>query len=160
MVCVIVVLASFSERTSVLSVSGQSPPRDSVATSRSGGAISRYTPPIPISVPSERRQTKCHAPPGRRSISQTGMVQPLGPNIQCGGCSGLVQASKTSPRGAATTRVLTNSPSDGVVNVVARALFVVLIVTGSFELPPPISSPPIPSRNCHRSSCPCPRTGG
>src|SRR5207245_11457837 len=99
LVCVIVVLPAFSVRTSVLSVSGQSPPHDSVATSRSGGAISRYTPPIPISVPSERRQTKCHAPPGRRSISQTGRVQPLGPNIQCGGSLGVVHAWTPSPGG-------------------------------------------------------------
>src|SRR6266566_2171864 len=46
------------------------------------------------------------------------MVQPLGP-IQCGRCSGLVNASKTSRRGASTTRVTTTSRSDGVVNVVA-----------------------------------------
>src|SRR6266545_6909511 len=121
-VCVIVVLPSSSERIRVLRVSGQSPPHDSVETSRSGGVISRYTPRIPISVPSERRQTKCHIPPARRSISQTGMVQPLGPNIQCGRCLGSVQASKTSLRGASTTRAMTISRSDGVVNVVARTL--------------------------------------
>jgi hypothetical protein len=90
-----------------------------VETSRSGGVISRYTPRIAISVPSERRQTKCLAPPGRRSISQTGMVQPFGPSIQCGTCPGLVQASQTSLRGASTTRVMTISRSDGVLNVVA-----------------------------------------
>src|SRR2546428_4845861 len=115
----------FREGPSVLGFSSQSPPHDSVATSRSGGAISRYTPRIPISVPSERRQTKCHAPPGRRSISQTGRVQPLGPNIQCGGGSGLVHPSETSPPGAAPTRVLPLSPSHGGAHVVARALLVV-----------------------------------
>src|SRR5271157_3996149 len=57
-----VVLPSSSERVSVLSVSGQSPPHDSVDTSRSGGVISRYTPRISISLPSEWRQPKRHVP--------------------------------------------------------------------------------------------------
>src|SRR6266851_6451200 len=109
---------------SVLTVSGQGPPHDSVQTSRSGGVISRYTPRISMSVPSARRQTKCHAPPRRRSISQTGMVQPSGPSIHCGTCLGLVQASKTSRRGASNTRVMTTSWSEGVVKVVGLALSV------------------------------------
>ena len=35
----------------------------------------------------------------------TGIVQPSGPSIQFGRCSGLVQASKTSARGAAIEAV-------------------------------------------------------
>src|SRR6266542_1968057 len=123
-----VVLPSFSERLNVLSVSGQSAPHDSVVTTRSGGTISLYTPRIPISVPLERRQTKRHVPPSRRSISHTGMVQPSGPNIQFGTCSGFVNASKTSLRGASTTRVMTTSRSDGVVNVVVPALLSVAML--------------------------------
>ena len=53
---VIVFLPSSSARTSVLSVSGQSSPHDSVWTYRSGGVISRYTPHISIPVPSGPRQ--------------------------------------------------------------------------------------------------------
>src|SRR5688572_19688691 len=70
----------------------------------------------------------CRAPPGRRSISHTGMVQPSGPSSQLGTCSGLVKASHTSRRGASNTRVATISTSDGVVNVVVPMLFAVTIV--------------------------------
>src|ERR1700674_3952102 len=56
------------------------------------------------------------------------MVQPLGPNIQWGRCSGLVQASKTSRRGASKTRVMTTSRSDGVVNVVTPTLVAVAMM--------------------------------
>src|SRR5258708_15178631 len=57
----------------------------------------------------ERRQ-KCRTPPGRTSILQNGSVESLGPN-QRARCSGSVQASKTSSRGAAKTRVRTSSCS-------------------------------------------------
>src|SRR5918992_1490745 len=75
------------------------------------------------------RQTKCHAPPGRRSISQTGIVHPSGPVIQCGTCSGFVQASQTRRRGASTTRVMTTSRSVGVVSVVVPTLFAFAVAT-------------------------------
>src|SRR5262249_43391238 len=51
------------------------------------------------------------------SISQESIVIHLGPH-QCGTCSGLVTASKTSLRGASKTRVMTISRSDGIVSVV------------------------------------------
>src|SRR5262249_14055778 len=56
------------------------------------------------------------------------MVQPSGPISQCGTCSGLVQASQTSRRGASTTRVMTTSRSDGVVNVVTPTLLAAAIL--------------------------------
>src|ERR1700687_3365492 len=124
MVSVIVVLPSSSVRINVLSVSGHVPPQDSVETSRSGGLISLYTPRISISVPSPRRHTQRCAPPGRRSISQTGIVQPSGSSIQRGRCLGLVQASKTSLRGASKTRVTTASRSVGGLSFKAQALFI------------------------------------
>src|SRR5262245_23500205 len=122
-----VVLPSASVSVSVLIVSGHSGPHRSVLTSRSGGITSRYVPPISISPPSELRHPKCQAPPGRRSISQRGIVHPSGPSIQCGRCSGLVQHSHTSSRGASTTRVMTIWLSVGVVNVVIPVLFAMTI---------------------------------
>src|SRR5688500_4751582 len=47
-------------------------------------------------------------PPGRRSISQYGVVVPFGPHQRFKG-SGSVQALKTSSRGASKTRVMTRS---------------------------------------------------
>src|SRR5579885_3214877 len=66
--------------------------------------------PLPL------RQRKCQAPPGRRSISQMGIVQPSGPSSHCGTCCGSVHAAQTSRRGASNTRVITISRSDGVLN--------------------------------------------
>ena len=67
-----------------------------VAAPRLGGdePLGRHDLPIhaahrPSRCRRHLRQTNRHAPPGRRSISQTGMVQPAGPSIQCGRCSGL-----------------------------------------------------------------------
>src|ERR1700690_1870610 len=117
MVMVAVVFPACSVRTSVLMVSGHSGPQDSLETRRSGGLTSRYSPRISISLPLEWRQTKCQEPPGRRSTSQTGIVQPSGPSIQWGRYLGLVQASKTSLRGAWKTRVMRTSRSAGVVTV-------------------------------------------
>src|SRR2546422_11146654 len=54
-------------------------------------------------------------------MSQTGSVKPLGPN-QRRRCSGLVNASKTSARGASKTRVRTTSRSDGIVSCMVRLL--------------------------------------
>src|SRR5213593_4495483 len=83
----------------------------------SGATISRYTPPIPMSVPSlSLRHTQRYLPPTRTSISHTGIDQPGGPNSHCLTSSGLVWASKTSRRGASNTRVITISRSPGVVS--------------------------------------------
>src|SRR5579859_8138982 len=48
------------------------------------------------------------APPGRRSISQIGAVNPLGPH-QRASRSGCVHALNTSSRGASNVRVMTSS---------------------------------------------------
>src|ERR1700754_2883982 len=56
------------------------------------------------------------------------MVQPSGPSIQFGTCSASVNASKTSLRGASNTRVIATSLSEGVVNVVVPASFVVSMI--------------------------------
>src|SRR5260370_37460718 len=60
------------------------------------------------------RWTQRKAPFGRRSISQTASGTPLGSH-QCATCSALVQASKTTVRGASKMRVITISRSVGVV---------------------------------------------
>src|SRR5579885_1222692 len=79
--------------------------------------------PLPL------RQRKCQAPPGRRSISQMGIVQPSGPSSHCGTCCGSVHAAQTSRRGASNTRVITISRSDGVLNRVRPiSLFAATIV--------------------------------
>src|SRR5215472_1485969 len=142
MVMATLVLPSVSEKTTVLRVSGQSPPQDSVETTRSGGFTSRYVPRISISMPSDWRHTKCQAPPGRRSISQTGMVHPGGPSNHWGTYRGLVQASKTRRRGALKTRHKTISRSLGVVtckvaeSLMAPALWLLIGLpqTGDFDL--------------------------
>src|SRR5580693_3247111 len=59
------------------------------------------------------RLTQRKAPFGRRSISQTASGRPLGSH-QCATCSALVQASKTTARGASKMRVITISRSVGV----------------------------------------------
>src|SRR4051794_13153778 len=48
------------------------------------------------------------APPGRTSISQTGLVKPCGPHHRAT-CRGSVHTWNTSARGAARTRVRTSS---------------------------------------------------
>src|SRR5579871_3837968 len=90
-------------------------------------------PRISSSSPSAWRQTKRQAPPGRRSISQTGIVQPSGPSSHCGTCRGSVHAAQTSRRGASNTRVITISRSDGVLKRVRpisvfAATFVLLLL--------------------------------
>src|SRR5580693_7381560 len=63
--------------------------------------------------PSGARWTQRKTPFGRRSISQTVSGTPLGSH-QCVTCSGFVQASKTTARGASKMRVITISRSVGV----------------------------------------------
>src|SRR6267378_2216829 len=72
---------------------------------------------MPMVVPSWPSHTKRYAPPTLKSISQTGIVQPGGPRSQRLTSSGLVQASKTSLRGALKTRVIAISRSEGVVTL-------------------------------------------
>src|SRR5580704_3471962 len=125
------------------------------------------------SPPLGARWTHRKAPFGRRSISQTASGRPLGSH-QCATCSALVQASKTTARGASKMRVITISRSVGVViftvpmffigdlSLSLRAstvlllllrLFQVSIQAGKFLLPEaakglhPVSD--ILERNCH-----------
>src|SRR3954451_8502348 len=124
-------------------VSGQSSLHLSVVTSRSGGTISRYVPVMVISSPPVWRQLNRNAPPGRRSISQPVIVQSAGP-IQRGRCSGRVQASKTSRRGAANTLVTAISVSDGVLKVVASPI-VTLLELGEVGVQPRVAGVPEPA---------------
>src|SRR5215216_7150479 len=71
--------------------------------------------------PSGRRETKRHAPPVRRSTSQTSSDQPVGP-YQHRTSSGFVHASKTRLGGASKTRVMRTSRSEGVVMVSAPSV--------------------------------------
>src|SRR6185437_9050577 len=81
-----------------------------VKTSRSGSTTSRYTPPHGCSVPSGERITICQEPPTRASASQTGFVNPFGPN-HFARCLGSVHALNTSSRGASKIRVMVISLS-------------------------------------------------
>src|SRR6516164_5702736 len=74
------------------------------------------------SPPSGARFTQRKAPPGRKSISQTASGTPLGSH-QRATCSALVQASKTSARGASKSRVTTIWRSLGAVIVTGPMLF-------------------------------------
>src|ERR1700692_2340479 len=80
------------------------------------------------SPPSGARWTQRKTPFGRRSISQTASGTPLGSH-QCATAPGLVQASKTTARGASKMRVITISRSVGV------AIFTVaMFFTGDLSL--------------------------
>src|SRR4029077_12653679 len=69
------------------------------------------------------------APPGRKSNSQTGLVNPWGPHHRAT-CFGSVHTLNTSSRGASNTRVSTNScPSFAVKLVVATVFLLLLHVT-------------------------------
>ena len=112
---VIVVFPSSSVRVMVSTLMLPGAPSNSkVQTIFSGGTISRNSPRKAYSFPSASALTKRYLPPGRRSISQTGIVWPLGPHHSFM-CSGLVIASNTSSRGASNVRVMTISVSEGVV---------------------------------------------
>src|SRR5277367_992017 len=121
-----VVLPACSEKTIVTSVSPsvQSSSQISVNTSRSGGAISRKTPLMPMSCPSPWPQTKRRPPPGFRFILQTARRQSSGPYNQRFTSSGLVQASKTRWRGASKTRIIATSRSLGVVTFKVPLFFI------------------------------------
>src|SRR5277367_6319182 len=125
-VCVSVVLAACSEKTIVTSVSPsvQSSSHISVKTSRSGGAISRKTPLIPMSSPLPWLQTKRRPPPGFRFILQTVSRQSSSPYNQRFTSSGLVQASNTRCRGASKTRIIATSRSLGVVTCKVPLFFI------------------------------------
>src|SRR5579864_645607 len=85
------------------------------------------------SPPSGARFTQRKAPFGRKSISQTASGTPLGSH-QCATCSALVQASKTTARGASKSRFITIWLSPGVV-----------IVTGPMLSNGAVSLSPLPS---------------
>src|SRR5271170_6827040 len=121
-----VVLPARSEKTIVTSVSPsvQSSSQISVNTSRSGGAISRKTPLMPMSCPSPWLQTKRRPPPGFRFILQTARRQSSVPYNQRFTSSGLVQASKTRWRGASKTRIIATSRSLGVVTFKVPLFFI------------------------------------
>src|SRR5580658_667988 len=125
-VCVSVVLPACSEKTIVTSVSPsvQSSSHISVKTSRSGGAISRKTPLIPMFSPLPWLQTKRRPPPGFRFILQTVSRQSSSPYNQCFTSSGLVQASNTRCRGASKTRIIATSRSLGVVTFKVPLFFI------------------------------------
>src|SRR5215472_10513176 len=74
------------------------------------------------SPPSGARFTQRKAPFGRKSISQMASGTPLGSH-HCVTCSALVQASKTTARGASKSRVTTIWRSLGVVIVTGPMLF-------------------------------------
>src|ERR1700732_1343833 len=93
-----------------------------VKTRREGGTISRKTPFIGYSAPSGARMTILSAPPGLRSISQTGLVKVFGPH-HFASCFGSVHALNTSSRGALKTRVMVSSRS-------ANVFLSALLVTG------------------------------
>src|SRR5271163_243721 len=102
----------------------QSSSHSSVNISRSGGAISRKTPLIPMPFSSPWRHSKRVAPPTRRSISQTAKRQSSGPYNQRFKSSGFVQASKTKCRGASKMRVIVISRSLGVVTFSVPLFFI------------------------------------
>ena len=79
-----------------------------VQTSRSFGTTSRMLPPFVIRSPSGDCITLRKMPPGRRSISTSGVVHGAGVN-HCISISGVVQAFHTSSRGTSTTRSSTRS---------------------------------------------------
>src|SRR5437867_11060073 len=66
-------------------------------------------------------------PPTRKSILQTGVVNPLGP-YQRMNCSGSAQAFQTSSRGASNMRSMTSACcSDSAAGLLASAILVLLL---------------------------------
>src|SRR5260370_30340811 len=66
------------------------------------------------------------APPGRKSNSQTGLVNPRGPH-HCATCFGSVHTLNTSSRGASNSRVNTNSCSSFVMMLPVAMLFLLFL---------------------------------
>src|SRR6266851_9000109 len=66
------------------------------------------------------------APPGRKSNSQTGLVNPRGPH-HCATCFGSVHTLNTSSRGASNTRVSANSFSLLVLMLPVAMVFLLLL---------------------------------
>src|SRR5207247_4591600 len=75
-------------------------------TSRSGATISRKKLLVQKSRRAGDRMQLRYLPPTRRSILQTGVVNPFGP-YQRAKCPGSVHAFQTSSRGTSKTRVMT-----------------------------------------------------
>src|SRR3989337_1539539 len=106
---------------------------DSVATNRSSGTISRYTPAVWYSCPSGDCMPIKRRTPTCRSISQTCDVIPAGP-YQRMKCSGSVHARHTSSRGASNTRSITTPSSAVPTGVLSPAALVRLLATlSSFQ---------------------------
>src|SRR5215470_4561093 len=85
--------------------------------------ISRYSPPFQNSWPSGILPQMRNFPPTRKSISQKGEVQPLGPH-HCITYFGSVHAFQTSSRGASKTLVIT----------IRSVSFIVLFVISDLSL--------------------------
>src|SRR5260370_12893330 len=66
------------------------------------------------------------APGGRKSNSQTGLVNPRGPH-HCATCFGSVHTLNTSSRGASNSRVNTNSCSSFVMMLPVAMLFLLFL---------------------------------
>src|ERR1700681_3853638 len=72
-------------------------------------------------------------PPGRMSDSCDVTVKPRGATCQCCRCSGLVQHSKTSSRGASNRRVMTSSFCADSVTAPAFALLAAMFLLLLFQ---------------------------
>src|SRR5919112_249297 len=86
--------------------------KESVKTSSSGAMTSRNTPVTQKSRPPGERMQRRKVPPGRRSMSQYGIVKPSGPHQRLTR-SGSVHARNTSSRGTSKSRVTTSSSGRG-----------------------------------------------
>src|SRR5262249_11061989 len=109
--------------TSKVGVDGRKPgARTIVHTSLRFGTISRKQPTLLISCPSGERITVRKMPPGRRSISQSTVIQGTGVNHFLT-CSGTVHAAQTRSGGTSTTRSRSKSRrgSNGEVAVTSSA---------------------------------------
>src|SRR3989442_11601517 len=74
------------------------------------------------------------APPGRKSNSQTGLVNPWGPH--CATCFGSVHNLNTSSRGASNTRVSTNSCSSFAMMFPVAMLFLLFLYVAQIVIQP------------------------
>src|SRR2546430_16169360 len=99
------------------------------------------------------------APPGRKSNSQTGLVNPWGPH-HCATCFGSVHTLNRSSLGASKIRVSTSSCSFSFVAVfpVAKLLLLILyvaqIVVKPSKLPLP-ETPEVPAPSANSLKRPC-----
>src|SRR5215203_3034778 len=97
---------------------------------RSGSMISWYVDAPQLVSPSGLRMQYCQVPPTRKSISQTGSVQPLGPH-QFVRWPQSDQARKTRSRGARKTRLAMKSRPSIDVDIAPRVPVLGVVVYGS-----------------------------